>query len=117
MNRRISRSNRRSNLCDKLRTKLCGSFVLLFSMFMNIDSLVILLCSYKRYSIFLISFFSLFELLVAIVCANNAGSLINSLFGVQNLISVQGIDFTLSAKDSCGFFCLLNFRESRIASA
>ena len=45
--------------------------------------LVILLCWYKRYSICLISFFSLYEFFPGFICANNIGSLVNSLFGVN----------------------------------
>ena len=44
--------------------------------------LVILLCWYKRYSICLISFFNLFELFPAFVCAINIRSLTNNLSGV-----------------------------------
>ena len=40
---------------------------------------MILLCWYKRYSIFLIGFFSLYELLPALGCVDNTGSLVNSL--------------------------------------
>ena len=44
--------------------------------------MAILLCWYKRYSICMISLFSLFELFAAVIYVNNIGSLINSLFGV-----------------------------------
>ena len=40
----------------------------------------------KRYSICVISFFSLHELFSAYICINNTGSLVNSLFGDKNLI-------------------------------
>ena len=46
-------------------------------------NLVILLCWYKRYSIFLISFVNWQELFAAFICANNIGSLVSSLFGVN----------------------------------
>ena len=35
------------------------------------------------YGICLISFFSLYELFLAFICANNTGSLVNKCFGVQ----------------------------------
>ena len=41
---------------------------------------MILLCGFKRYSI---SFFNLYELFLAFICANNIGSLVNNLFGVS----------------------------------
>ena len=46
---------------------------------------MILLCWYKRYSIWLISLLNLYELFPAFICANNTGSLVNSLFGVNIL--------------------------------
>ena len=70
--------------------------------------LVILLCRYKRYNICLISFFNLFELFLALICAKNIGSLVNSLFGVEifNPVPVvflfRGFSFTLSAIVSSG---------------
>ena len=45
---------------------------------------MILLCWKKWYSICLISFFNLFELFRAFVCANKIESLVNNLFGVKN---------------------------------
>ena len=45
--------------------------------------LVILLCCIKRYNICLISFFKLFELFPAFICANNIGNLVNNLPGVK----------------------------------
>ena len=50
--------------------------------------LVILLCRYKRYNIFLIWFFNLIELFPAFICTNNIGSVVNSLFGVKILLFV-----------------------------
>ena len=47
---------------------------------------MILLCWYKRYSIFLISFFNLYELFPTFICANNIGSLVNNLCGIGFLI-------------------------------
>ena len=64
---------------------------------------MILLCLYKRYHICLISYFVLHELFPAFICANNFGSLVNSLFGVEifNTVPVlflfQGFNFILSA--------------------
>ena len=45
--------------------------------------LVILLSSYKRYSICLISLFVFFELFSAFIFANNIESFLNSLFGFK----------------------------------
>ena len=45
--------------------------------------LVILLCRYKRYNICLNSFFSLYELFLAFICANNTERLVNGLSGVK----------------------------------
>ena len=89
------------------------SSITLFSAIINNDLikllktfLVSLLSWYKRYSICLISFFNLFELFQAFVCANNIGSLVNGLFGVKTFNPVpaffRGINFTLSAIVSCG---------------
>ena len=69
---------------------------------MVVNFLLILLCWYKTYSICLISFFSLFELFPAFICANNIWSLVNNLFGVKlfNNVSVfflvRGFNLTLS---------------------
>ena len=72
--------------------------------------LVILLCWYKRYSIFLISFFNLFELFPAFISACEIGNLVISSSGVKILIPVpvfylflfRGINFTISAIVSSG---------------
>ena len=52
--------------------------------------LVILLCWYKRYSICLILFFSLYKSLPALMCDNNTGPLVNRL-----LIDFWLIDFIM----------------------
>ena len=80
---------------------------------------VILLCWYKRYSIFLILFFLLFELFPAFIYVDNIGSLVNSLFGIKifnyfpfliysSLLSSVGMDgrtlFYVSSDFSCFLF-------------
>ena len=71
-----------------------------------------LLCWYKRYSIFLISFVNLYEFFPAFICAAHIGSLVNSLCRVNvfnNNINVnydtitfsQSFKFALSAIVSC----------------
>ena len=75
---------------------------------------LILLCSYKKYSICLILFFNLHELFPAFICANNTGSLVNSLFGVKILIpfisfvssslSSYGVSGTFSWLSSCDIY-------------
>ena len=80
--------------------------------------LVILLCWYKRYNIFLISFFNLYEFFWAFICANNVGSLVNNLFGVKILIlfhfftSLLLSNDDMSSKSSSYDFYLLNFTLS-----
>ena len=59
-----------------------------------------LLCWYKRYTICLISFFSLYELFSAFIYANNTGGLVNSLFGVNIFIIFPS--FTFSSSPSGG---------------
>ena len=71
---------------------------------------MILLCWYKRCNVCLISFFSLYGLFLAFICANKTESLHNSLLGVKNFNPVpvpcvflfQGINFTVSAIVSSG---------------
>ena len=49
----------------------------------------------------MISFFSLYELFPAIICANDTGSLVNSLFGVKILIPFPST-FLLPSKGGMG---------------
>ena len=62
--------------------------------------LVILLCGCKRYGFCLISFLSLYDLFPAFTYAINTGNLVNSLFGVSNLIPC--LSFTSSSSPSSG---------------
>ena len=55
-----------------------------------------------KYNIYLISFFSLYQLLSGIICVNNTGNLVNSLFigGIFNPFSSlapfhNGVDSTM----------------------
>ena len=41
------------------------------------------LCWYRRCSIYIVSFFKLNEVFPVFICANNIGSLVNNLFGVN----------------------------------
>ena len=56
-----------------------------------------------------------YELFQVFVCANNNGSLVNSLFGVKILIPVpvlfQGFNFTLLSIVSSNFSCLVNLNN------
>ena len=44
----------------------------------------------------MISFFNLYELFPAFICANNIGSLINNLFGVKILNSFPSLTYSSS---------------------
>ena len=61
---------------------------------------MILLRRWIQYTICLASFLSLFELCPVFICANNIGSLVNSLFGVKTLIPFPR--FTSSSSLSSG---------------
>ena len=50
----------------------------------------------------LISFFNLYELFPAFICANNIGSLVNNLFGVK---ICNPFPFTSSSSTSSGGIC------------
>ena len=74
--------------------------------------LVILLCWWKRYSIFLILFYNLFELFPGFIRHYNIGNLVNSLFGLT--IFNPFPSFTCSSSPSSGgksskFFSLYFF--------
>ena len=75
---------------------------------------VILLWWYKRYSICLISFFNFYELFPDFICANNIGSLVNSLLIVKIFnpfpvtLSLPS-DGGMSDKSLLSSFCLRNF--------
>ena len=61
---------------------------------------MILLCWCKRYSVCQISLFNLFELFPTFICANNIGSLVNSLFGVNIFNPVPSLTYSSSLSDS-----------------
>ena len=99
----------------KINTKVLGSLItIIFSSIIIVtwgncckfvSDFIMLI---QKYSICLISFFKLYELFLAFICANNIGSLVNSLLWVKifNPISVvflfRGFNFILSAIGSSG---------------
>ena len=56
-------------------------------------------CVDKRYSIFLISFFNLYELFPAFIYTNNIGSLLNNLFGVMIFNPFPSFTSSSSSRD------------------
>ena len=60
-----------------------NDLIKLFLLVFLLTFLVNLLCWYKRYSIFLISIFNLFELFPVFICDSNIGCLVNNFFEVK----------------------------------
>ena len=60
-----------------------NDLIKLFLLFFLLTFLVNLLCWCKRYIIFLISFFNLFELFPVFICDSNIGCLVNNFFEVK----------------------------------
>ena len=114
----------------KMKTKSFGISSMIIMPWLNCCKLfyVILLCWYKWHSICLTSFFNLYKLFPAFICANNIGTLLSNLFGV-NIFNIfpfftsssshssggmSGISINSSESSAC---CLLNFTLSVIVSS